>query len=423
MPAYVYTRCINALVTKHQDYDRSAIDNYLLTGSCVLFTDFGTLPEFDLDAGVLSGWVCAIRCKRTSGANPPANKEFMAIVHVVGDETVNVTGTRKIFIEIPENLVNDGTLINSEVTGANDQRLGLGIAVIKSELTYPAHTNYIPLREINAGVPTDVRPLLQLKDGIFSTVPASKITGWNRKLFATNGAGALQEIGFGSATQVFTSNGGSALPSFQSPSFDLNGLTGDDADLSTNDKLIYYKSSASGNRKREAKASTSIQGLVKIADANAILEGWGGVIDADMARARIWYTITPWTTYTHAESLAVHTSVELAYTKIKEILVNQTGTFRISFEMSNNGGFNTCTARLYKNGSAFGTERTQSTATYTAYTEDLSVAKWDLIQIYGKVPFYNPASYICRIQNFRIRHDMVDQRTQTNRRTTGTVII
>jgi hypothetical protein len=101
----------------------------------------------------------------------------MAIVHVVGDETVNVTGTRKIFIEIPENLVNDGTLINNETTGINDQRLGLGIAVIKSELTYPAHTNYIPLREINAGVPTDVRPLLLLKDAIFSALPASKITG------------------------------------------------------------------------------------------------------------------------------------------------------------------------------------------------------------------------------------------------------
>jgi hypothetical protein len=259
MVASVYTRCINSKVTKHQDYDRSAIDNYLLTGSCVLFTNFGTLPEFDLDAGVLSGWVCAIRCTRTSGANLPANKEFMAIVHVVGDETVNVTGTRKIFIEIPENLVNDGTLINNEVTGINDQRLGLGIAVIKSELTYPAHTNYIPLREINAGVPTDVRPLLQLQDGIFSAVPASKITGWNRKFFATNGSGVLQEVAFGSATQVLTSNWLSVLPSFQSPSIDVNWISAEDNNGYL-DKLLVYVPWV-GNVKRDIE--TVIKNIIR----------------------------------------------------------------------------------------------------------------------------------------------------------------
>jgi hypothetical protein len=89
-------------------------------------------------------------------------------------------------------------------------------------------------------VPTDVRPLLLLKDAIFSALPASKITGWNRKFFATNGSGVLQEIDFGTATQVLTSNGLTSLPSFQSPNVDIAWLDEFDP-IEWLDEMVVYR--------------------------------------------------------------------------------------------------------------------------------------------------------------------------------------
>jgi len=75
----------------------------------------------------------------------------------------------------------------------------------------------------------------------------------------------------------------------------------------------------------------------------------------------------------------------VAYTKIKEIKASVSGTLRIVFSLCVPTG--TGYGKIYKNGSAVGTERTLSGSTtdiYSKFTEDIAVARGDLIQLYIK---------------------------------------
>lgn len=69
-----------------------------------------------------------------------------------------------------------------------------------------------------------------------------------------------------------------------------------------------------------------------------------------------------------------------SWTMKKEIQVFNGGTYRVKFTLWMTGG-TTGRGRIYKNGVAFGTERT-GTTTPTEYSEDLVFSAGDLIQIY-----------------------------------------
>lgn len=76
-----------------------------------------------------------------------------------------------------------------------------------------------------------------------------------------------------------------------------------------------------------------------------------------------------------------------SYTKLKEILINETiAAARVSFDLYGNSYGKTVYARIYKNGVAIGTERSQSDGmVWHTYDEDFtSLAAGDLLQIYGK---------------------------------------
>lgn len=90
----------------------------------------------------------------------------------------------------------------------------------------------------------------------------------------------------------------------------------------------------------------------------------------------------------YTESVVVST-LALAPTKLKEFKANYDGTFRVAFELAlfaAGGGPYEARARIYKNGVAFGTERSStSNQTYVSFTQDLVFARNDLIQIYAWV--------------------------------------
>lgn len=206
----LYTRCINSKVTRHQDYDRTALINHLLKESAVLFSDFTTKPEFVLGDGTLSEGTCVIRCKRTSGIYAPSNKEFVAVAHLVGSETIDVTGDKKVFIEIPEWFVNDWTTINGTASWDGDQRLGLAIAEIKSQSAWPAHDNYIKLREITGwdrANATDLRVVAFTRSELLDLANyVGTITGTNLNL-----TGSIVAWSGVTATDFVESTGGSSL--------------------------------------------------------------------------------------------------------------------------------------------------------------------------------------------------------------------
>jgi len=73
-----------------------------------------------------------------------------------------------------------------------------------------------------------------------------------------------------------------------------------------------------------------------------------------------------------------------SYTKIFDCKIKYTGVYRVKFFMKASTS-NTIYARVYKSGSAFGTEQTVTgSTTPTEKTEDLSFASGDILQIYGK---------------------------------------
>ena len=98
------------------------------------------------------------------------------------------------------------------------------------------------------------------------------------------------------------------------------------------------------------------------------------------------------------------------YTKVKEIKINCTGTFRVKFDgkyVGSTSGY----ARVYKNDSGLGTERLLTKNAYSTYSEDLAVTAGDLIQLYGSCASGAGTVYL---KNFIIYFDSLSGFGQVN---------
>ena len=92
--------------------------------------------------------------------------------------------------------------------------------------------------------------------------------------------------------------------------------------------------------------------------------------------------------------------------KVKEITINKSGKYRTKFDLKQNitGGGATSYARIYKNGVAFGTQRSNTNDSYATHSEDLAFNDGDKCQLYcwgdnnafGRVPV---------VRNFRLYFD------------------
>jgi hypothetical protein len=71
------------------------------------------------------------------------------------------------------------------------------------------------------------------------------------------------------------------------------------------------------------------------------------------------------------------------YTKLKETAVYGSGVVTVAFDWKM-GGAGFSFFRIYKNGVAAGTEQCLSGTSYANYSENISVANGDLIQVYAK---------------------------------------
>ena len=89
---------------------------------------------------------CLIRCTRTS-ATP--NEDLWVVFENTTAVTINTSGTTKVWVQIPQANINDGTL-NTNSDGTN-------IGSIQTGASYPS-SNYVPLASVTSGVITDARP-------------------------------------------------------------------------------------------------------------------------------------------------------------------------------------------------------------------------------------------------------------------------
>jgi hypothetical protein len=94
--------------------------------------------------------------------------------------------------------------------------------------------------------------------------------------------------------------------------------------------------------------------------------------------------------------------IQAAYTKLKEIQVDRTGSYRVEFDIRNTTGGGSTFGRVYINGVAAGTERSNATTGFLTYSEDFSLTANDLVQIYCKKTI-DPGE----LRNFRLKASLV----------------
>jgi hypothetical protein len=111
-------------------------------------------------------------------------------------------------------------------------------------------------------------------------------------------------------------------------------------------------------------------------------------------------TVASDTLQTSADTFGSSSSAE--YEKVKEIEYNDVdGTLRIKFDITTpSATSDTCYGRIYKNGVAYGTERSSNNDTplYDTFSEDLTFETGDLIQLYVK----KGSAGGCYYRNFRV---------------------
>ncbi len=102
---------------------------------------------------------------------------------------------------------------------------------------------------------------------------------------------------------------------------------------------------------------------------------------------------------------AVASTTNTAYVKLKTITLNAplVGSIRIYFEIKSSSDGVAAYGQIYRNGVAIGTERSNTSITYTGFDEDLTIS-WgqnDTIELWA----HGTAGYGASVQNFRLKYD------------------
>ena len=87
------------------------------------------------------------------------------------------------------------------------------------------------------------------------------------------------------------------------------------------------------------------------------------------------------------------------YTKVADIEVTYSGTYRTVFRIGVASTSRTAYGRIYKNGTAFGIERSNQELVGVEYTEDLEFSAGDNIQLYIKL---DTTAFSLRYYYFRV---------------------
>ena len=83
-----------------------------------------------------------------------------------------------------------------------------------------------------------------------------------------------------------------------------------------------------------------------------------------------------------------------SWTKERDLKCLSDGTYTVSFALKANVAGKTASGRIYVNGIAVGTTRTNTTTTYIVYTENISIQAGDNLQLYGYSPDGTALYYI-----------------------------
>ena len=188
-------------------------------------------------------------------------------------------------------------------------------------------------------------------------------------VLATNtGLGATHTISGAAAGQVLRASSATAANFQQLAHGDLGGVSADQ-----HHARQHALDSASDHTSRITLAQ-----MARGATSGHVLTAQGAGVDPA-------YSVVPAPPAVAGDNLILSADTErntgnLTWTKLKEIKVGKSGEYRIKFDAKGGNGL----ARVYRNGSPVGIERTL-TGTYQTYSED--IGNWsagDLCQIYAR---------------------------------------
>ncbi len=169
--------------------------------------DDATTWNLKVTAWQVASGRCFIEVTRT---NTSPEETFLLYVWNQQNEAVTIWSNKKIFIQIPQDNINDNTLNTSPIWS--------WIAEIVVDVAFPSW-NYIPLAEIDWGwAITDLRPFATLKWSLVDGISSSQITGWNWKIPYTNWSWETIELALWAVWEVLQSNWETSAPTFENVS-------------------------------------------------------------------------------------------------------------------------------------------------------------------------------------------------------------
>ena len=128
--------------------------------------------------------------------------------------------------------------------------------------------------------------------------------------------------------------------------------------------------------------------------------------DTKQNAEKYFYTPWAWTDYTVASSNAEVTTTSTGYGKFKEIEVDRSGTYTVSYENRESANDADAWRLVYVNWSAYSWVNPWATTTYWVKTENITISAWDLVQLYMKAASWDTAY----AKNFSVNHNIVDNR-------------
>ena len=190
---------LNGKNLNYLDQDNSALD-YALVNS-------GIIEGLQVSANTV--WVgrAILITKRTS-VTP--NQKFGVHIEIVANETIDTAGTKKVWIALDPQYINDGTL----ATNSN----GVWIGTIQTGSAYPTDSAYyLPLASISSWTITDDRVMISLKPLTTKWVPTDTVFigdwSWNGVYSQTLPSAVLANIASSSQIANAASTAGKYITS------------------------------------------------------------------------------------------------------------------------------------------------------------------------------------------------------------------
>jgi hypothetical protein len=192
------------------------------------------------------------------------------------------------------------------------------------------------------------------------------------------------------ATDDYAALGGS---SYRFTSFYVKGLTVTGGAITVKGHINFdastYNIGDSTNRLNNLFITGSIDGTVKPASNDVNDIGASSYIYSNVYAKNLHATGSEGDrtagSYRPDSTVSINNGTYTAsYVKKFEWKAKKAGTYRTSITLTADDGGNTLYARVYKNGSAVGTERYRASSTPITYTEDIAFVVGDLIQLYMK---------------------------------------